>query len=49
MEQGLTAENGFAVDRWFVVFLLAMVSLFVLAGLLLSGTQWGPADYVTFW
>ena len=43
------AEEKFAVDRSFVVFLLAMILLFVLFGMIANPGSFVPPDYQIFW
>jgi hypothetical protein len=43
------AEERFAVDKGFVVFVLVMTALFILFGMIADPGSFVPADYQTFW
>ncbi len=54
VQPGLTmdkssVEHGFRVDRPFVMFLLAMVLVFVLLGIALDPGSFVPVNYEIFW
>jgi len=42
-------EEGFAADKSFVVFLLAMIVLFILCGMIANPGSFVSPDYQTFW